>query len=59
MKEMLSRILEGSGGKIALSLVAVVFFALVAYFIIRLINRRVEDFNTRHKSRKAITTHIS
>ena len=54
MKEMLSRILEGSGGKIALSLVAVVFFVLVAYLIIRLINRRVEDFNTRHKSRKAI-----
>jgi len=54
MWETIEKSIEGGPGKIALSLLAVLFFALLAYLFIRLINRRVEDFNTRHKSRRAV-----
>jgi small-conductance mechanosensitive channel len=56
MMDFLNEIFQGNTvpGQIALSVAAVVILTLIAYFLIRLINKRVEDFNTRHKSRKAI-----
>jgi len=41
-------------GRLSLSGLSVLLFVFLAYLIIRLVNRRVEDFNTRHKTRKAI-----